>query len=125
MSKFKNHFDLYKKLKHDGENEVNSFPSRAELYFLSIFHLIEAVAALNNQHINKHQRVRKILEGYPKIFENQTEFIWREFQNIENRLRPKFSYGFSWTMDDFKELKDSFYKIEAICKERINHGNNS
>jgi hypothetical protein len=60
MSKLKNQFALYKKLKQDAENEDNSFPSRAELYFLSILHLLDAVAAINNQHINKHQRVRNV-----------------------------------------------------------------
>jgi len=33
---------------------------------------------------------------------------------IETRLRPKFSYGFSWIEEDFDELKDLYSKIESI-----------
>lgn len=73
--------------------------------------MIDAIAAKNYQHINKHQLVRKVLENNPQIFEDKSEIIWREFQNIENRLRPKFSYGFSWNEEDFKNLKYLLKKV--------------
>ena len=115
MGTLNNHKDLYLNFKNDAENTSISKQSRVELFFLSIFHLIEACAAKYRTHINKHQMVRKILETTTEIFEKQTEFAWKSFQTIETRLRPKFSYGFSWTDEDFKELRDIYKKIEKIC----------
>ncbi|MHA1439420.1 MAG: hypothetical protein ACTSPD_17755 [Promethearchaeota archaeon] len=115
MGTLENHKKLYQNFKKDAENEDNSETSRAELYFLSIFHLIETCAAKQRIHINKHHKVRKMLEENPTIFENQTEAVWRLFQNIENRLRPKFTYGFSWNSDDFNKLKEFYYDLEKIC----------
>lgn len=106
---------LYQNFKKDAENKQLSKQSRVELYFLSIYHLIEACAAKFDVHINKHQNIRKSLEINNNIFKKDTEKIWRSFQTIETRLRPKFSYGFSWTDEDFNELVDLFIKIEEIC----------
>ena len=117
LSKFENHKKLYLSFKRDAENEVNSKPSRAELYFLSIFHLIECCTAKYRVHVNKHQKVRIVLENNPNIFDIETENVWRLFQDIENKIRPKFTYGFSWTDDDFNELKEKYYKLEEICKK--------
>jgi len=115
MGTFENHKNLYSKLKKDAEIESLSIPSRVELYFLSIFHLIESCAAKTMIHINKHQNIRKILEDNKTIFKEETEIIWKLFQKLENKLRPKFSYGFSWTDEDFKVIKDIFSKLEKIC----------
>ncbi len=117
MSKFENHKKLYLNFKRDAENEDLSLPSRAELYFLSIYHLIESCASKYRIHINKHQKVRIILENNPHIFEKETEKVWRLFQDIENKIRPKFTYGFSWTDKDFNELKEKYYKLEEICNK--------
>jgi hypothetical protein len=117
MGSFKNHNIMYNNLKSDAENQSLSIPSRVELYFLSIFHLIESCVSKLNIHINKHQKVRQIIEGNPKIFGNNTEKVWRLFQEIETRLRPKFSYGFSWTEKDFEELKENYYTLEKYCLE--------
>ena len=122
MSKFENHKKTYLNFKKDAENEVISKPSRAELYFLSIFHLIECCAAKYRVHINKHQKVRIVLENNPNIFEKETENVWRLFQDIENKIRPKFTYGFSWTDDDFNELKEKYYKLEVICNKVVLDG---
>ena len=119
MGSFKNHNLMYNSLKKDAENPSLSIPSRVELYFLSIFHLIEACVSKSNIHINKHQKVRQFLEGTPQIFGNNTEKVWRLFQEIETRLRPKFSYGFSWNKKDFEDLKENYYAIEKICLEVI------
>jgi len=62
MGSFENHLKLYEAFKKDAENSSLSIPSKAELYFLSIFHLIESYASKLNYHINKHQRVRQVLE---------------------------------------------------------------
>lgn len=117
MSKFENHKKLYLNFKGDAENEGLSLPSRAELYFLSIYHLIESCAAKYRIHINKHQKVRIILENNPHIFEKETENVWRLFQDIENKIRTKFTYGFSWTDKDFSELKEKYYILEEICNK--------
>ncbi len=122
MGTLENHKVLYRNFKKDAENEDNSESSRAELYFLSIYHLIEANAARKRIHINKHQKLRKILVENTVIFENQTEYVWRLFQNIENKLRPKFTYGFSWKIDDFKKLMEYYYEIEKICLKVIQNG---
>lgn len=121
MGTLENHKKLYLNFKKDAENTNVSKESRAELYFLSIFHLIESCASKNNIHINKHQSVRKIIEKNTTIFKKETEFIWKSFQTIETRIRPKFSYGFSWTDEDFNELKDIYSKLETICLKVINN----
>lgn len=114
MSKFENHKKLYLNFKGDAENDDLSLPSRAELYFLSIYHLIESCAAKHRIHINKHQKVRIVLENNSQIFEKETEKVWHLFQDIENKIRPKFTYGFSWTDKDFDELKEKYYILEDI-----------
>ncbi len=75
MGTLDNHVKLYETFKKDAENVDVSKQSRVELYFLSIFHLIEACAAKHNIHINKHQRLRNILEKNTYIFGNQTENV--------------------------------------------------
>ena len=115
MGSFENHKRLYKSFRKDAENESLSIPSRIELYFLSIFHLIEASAATFNYHINKHQKVRQVIEGDTKIFHEKTETVWRSFQEIETRMRPKFAYGFSWAEEDFKLALEKYYEVEKIC----------
>jgi len=119
MGSLKNHKQLYQNFKKDAENKELSKQSRVELYFLSIYHLIEACAAKFEVHINKHQKIRNLLELNEKIFEHETETVWRAFQTIETRIRPKFSYGFSWSEDDFKELITLYKKIENICLKVI------
>ena len=91
MSKFENHKKSYLTYKEDAEKEILSIPSRVELYFLSIYHLIEACAAKFHIHINKHQKVRYFLENNLNIYGKNTETVWRLFQDIENKIRPKFA----------------------------------
>jgi hypothetical protein len=119
MGTLENHKKLYEIFKRDAEKEDNAEPTRAELYFLSIFHLIEACGAKSGVHFNKHQNIRKILEKNSQIFKEQTNTVWDAFQNIENRLRPKFSYGFSWKADDLEKLKEYYFKLEEICLKAI------
>lgn len=115
MGTLKNHKDLYLIFKKDAENRSISNPSRVELYFLSAFHLIESCTAKFKVHINKHQRVRKVLEMNHEIFQDNTETIWHLFHRLENQIRPKFSYGFTWTEIDFDNLKTIFYNLEKLC----------
>ncbi len=115
MGSMNNHMELYGKFKKDAENENNYEGTRVEAYFLAAFHLIEACAAEERVHINKHQRVREVLEENTFIFEKDTENVWRAFQRIENQLRPKFAYALTWTNEDMKDVKKNFKDIEKFC----------
>jgi len=115
MSEFSVHFDLYKKFKKDAENETLFEGTRVESYFLAAFHLIESCAAKERIHINKHQKVRIFIEENEFLFRADSEAIWRSFQIIENRLRPKFTYSMSWTEIDLKKVIENFQIIESTC----------
>jgi len=115
MGSKENHFELYKKFKSDAENINNFEGTRVEAYFLSSYHLIESCAAQERVHINKHQHLRSTLTKNDFIFKDNTDEIWRNFQKIENQLRPKFAYGFSWTDIDMQNVKTCYKTIEKIC----------
>jgi hypothetical protein len=114
-----NHFTLYQKFKQDATNTHNFEGTRVEAYFLSAYHLIETCAAQERVHINKHQQVRIMLTNNMFIFNENTEKVWTNFQQIENQLRPKFTYGFSWTEEDMKNVESCYQTIEKICLEKL------
>ncbi|MFA5102195.1 MAG: hypothetical protein WC525_03500 [Candidatus Thermoplasmatota archaeon] len=114
-----NHFTLYQKFKQDATNKHNFEGTRVEAYFLSAYHLIETCAAQERVHINKHQQVRIMLTNNMFIFNENTEKVWTNFQQIENQLRPKFTYGFSWTEEDMKNVETCYQTIEKICLEKL------
>ena len=58
------------------------------------------------------------------IFKNNTDEVWRNFQKIENQLRPKFAYGFSWTTTDVKNVINCYKTIEKICLEKLSEKTN-
>ena len=116
MGDLDNHLKLFEKFKADAEKEDLFEGTRVEAYVLAAYHLIEACAAKNRVHINKHQKVRSTLEENEHIFKEETEKVWRAFQTIENQLRPRFSYGFSWTKKDLEDVIENFQTIEKICK---------
>ena len=124
MGSKENHFKLYKKFKNDAENHDNFEGTRVEAYFLSSYHLIESCAAQERVHINKHQHLRSMLTKNDFIFKDNTDEIWKNFQKIENQLRPKFAYGFSWTKTDMKNVKICFKTIEKICLEKLGENTN-
>ena len=117
MGSMENHIKLYEKFKHDAGNKDIYEGTRVEAYFLASFHLIESCAAKERVHINKHQRVRITLEENRFILKENTEKVWRSFQKIENQLRPKFAYTFTWTPEDMNEVKRNFNEIEKYCKK--------
>ena len=119
-----NHFKLYTKFKKDAENTTNFQGTRVEAYFLSAYHLIETCAALERIHINKHQHVRSTLLKNMFIFGDDTETIWMNFQKIENQLRPKFTYGFTWTEEDMKTVQRCYQTIENICIKKLGEASN-
>ena len=115
MGSYDDHFKLYTNFKKDAENQDNYEGTRVEAYFLSAYHLIECCAAKDRIHINKHQKVRAVLTDNPSIFKEDTEEVWRNFQRIENQLRPKFAYALKWTPVDMYEVKENFKDIKDIC----------
>ncbi|MFH1101975.1 MAG: hypothetical protein V1726_08090 [Methanobacteriota archaeon] len=119
MGSKENHFKLYQKFKQDAKNKNNFEGTRVEAYFLSVYHLIETCAAQERVHINKHQHVRTTLTNNTFIFNENTEQVWTNFQQIENQLRPKFTYGFSWTDDDMKTVESCYSIIENICLKKL------
>jgi len=114
-----NHFKLYNKFKNDAENINNFEGTRVDAYFLSAYHLIETCAAQERVHINKHQHVRSVIIKNKFIFKDDADDIWKIFQRIENQLRPKFAYGFSWTKTDMKNVEICYKKIEKICLKKL------
>jgi hypothetical protein len=114
-----NHYKLYQQFKHDAENTTNFEGTRVEAYFLSAYHLIETCAAQDHIHINKHQHVRTILLANTFILKEDTDMVWMNFQQIENQLRPKFTYGFSWTKQDMNAVEKCFKTIEGICLKKL------
>ena len=119
MSDFGTHLDLYKKFKKDAENTELFEGTRVEAYFLSAFHLIEARAARERVHINKHQRIRAVIEENEFLFGNEGEIVWRSFQIIENKIRPKFAYSMSWTKSDLDRVIENYGAVEKICLKAI------
>ncbi len=115
MSDSNSHKEKYLMFKHDAENEINSIPTRIEAYFNALFHLIESKAAELGIHIEKHQKVRLILENNQEIFRESTEKVWRSFQEIENQIRPGQIYGGAIDGKKLGRTQDLFRLIEAIC----------
>lgn len=122
MSSFDIHMDKHEMFKKDAENEDNSTPTRIEAYFNSCFHLIEACAARHRIHINKHQLVRPILENVREIFEEDTERVWRAFQEIENQVRPAQVYGGRIDGEALEKVKELIIVIEDLCNNVLRKG---
>ncbi len=119
MAQTEAHLARYRKFREDGFREENSAEIRVEALFLAAFHCIEACAARRGAHINKHQNVRKELDANAFIFGPKTAEVWKAFQELETRIRPKFVYGSRWTARDFERAKEEFGTIEACCREVV------
>lgn len=117
MSNFEMHFEKYQMFKADANNESTSIPIRIEAYFYAAFHLIEAISAKSGIHIEKHQKVRIILESNSQIFKNDTEAIWRAFHEIENQIRPGQVYDGAINGKKLNRTIILFQIIENICGE--------
>lgn len=113
------HLANYERFKADASREEISHGLRVEALFLGAYHLIEACAAQSSVHIGKHQQVRRALEANPRILGAETEAVWRAFQNLETRVRPKFVYGSGGGPAEFQEARDLFDAIERICRRML------
>ena len=110
------HLANYERFKADALREEISDGLRVEAFFLAALHLVDACAAQASVHIGKHQHVRRELEANLRLFGAETEAVWRAFQDLETRVRPRFVYGSGGTPGDFQEARDLFARIEAICQ---------
>ena len=119
MASHEMHMRKYRMFLRDAQNGNNSIPTRIEAYFQAAFHLIDAVAALKDLHINRHRRVRSVLESNPELFEEDTELVWRSFQIIENQIRPGQTYGGRIDGEALERTRELFEKIEKACLKRI------
>lgn len=107
--------EKYELFKKDAENKTVSHMSRIEACFMASFHLIEAVMAKHNKHINKHTMLRSVLTKEGDIFKDDTETVWRDFQILENQIRPGQEYGGKINGEELKRAKKLFEEIKKIC----------
>jgi hypothetical protein len=103
VAQIKVHLAKLRTLQVDGLREDISPELRVEALFLAAYQAVEAAAARINVHIGKHQNVRRELEANREIFGDATDVVWRAFQDLETRIRPKFIYGQSWSKSDLTE----------------------
>jgi hypothetical protein len=111
------HRKRYERFRRDAFREENSEEIRVEAFFLAAFQLIDACAARHSVHINKHQNVRGELEANERVFGSKTTEVWKAFQELEVRIRPKFVYGSRWSAKDFERAVRLFEAIEALCRQ--------
>ncbi|MFQ6120634.1 MAG: hypothetical protein ACE5KE_12230 [Methanosarcinales archaeon] len=111
---FEVHYNKYIEFKESAKQD-RYIPSRIEDYFKAAFHLIESIAFKRaGLHIQKHQKIRKILSENPEIFEEETEKVINNFHEIENKIRVTTGYG---KRDDGELLEKTIQLFEEI--ERI------
>jgi hypothetical protein len=118
IAQLKVHLAKLKTLRADGLRDDISPELRVEALFLAAYQAVEAAAARINVHIGKHQNVRRELEANAEIFGEHTGAVWRAFQDLETRIRPKFIYGQSWSKSDLAEANRLFKFIES-CTEAV------
>ncbi len=119
MATFERHLTQYKAFKETADLPGAAPQSRVELLFLAAYHLIDACAAKKGQHINKHQNVRPELEKNPVILGENTDRVWRVFNDFQGSFRAKFVYGGRWTKKDLEEAVRSFEAVERLCLEAL------
>jgi hypothetical protein len=88
-----------------------------ETWFLSAYHFIEACAAKQRIHIQKHQRVPDELDRNPAILGPRASVVAEAFRYLDHHARAKFVYGDSGTKADLAKARRSFATIESACLE--------
>jgi hypothetical protein len=109
------HLQKYKMFKRDAENEENSIPTRIEATFEACFHLIEACMAKDGLHINRHSEVRSMITEHTDVFRENSETVWRAFQELENQIRPGQAYGGRINGPQLQRAQDVMKRIENAC----------
>lgn len=115
MASFEIHIRKYDLFTADALNEQNSPPTRIEALFEACFHLIEACAAKEGVHINKHQLVRPTLLGHQAILGEGTEQVWRAFDELQNQIRPGQAYGGRINGEALKRAEQIAATIKEAC----------
>jgi len=115
MASFNIHMKKYGLFRRDAANEQNSPPTRIEALFEACFHLIEACAAKNRVHINKHQLVRSKLLEHQAILGEDTEQVWRAFNELENQIRPGQAYGGKIDGEALERARRLAERVEEAC----------
>lgn len=117
--KTEDHLHKYRNFKKEGLR-ANYPPSKVENYFLATFHLLEAfVYEKAGIHVQRHSRLRSVLESNEFIFGENTEKIWRLFQDLENRVRIATSYGKSESPEIADKAAEILEKIEDGCGDLL------
>ncbi len=88
-----------------------------EIWFLSAYHFIEACAAKERVHIQKHQRVPDELQRNPAILGPRSGAVAEAFRYLDYQARVKFVYGDTGTKRDLDKARRSFETIESACQE--------
>lgn len=109
------HLRKYKLFKRDAENEENSVPTRIETIFEACFHLIETCMAKDGLHVNKHTNVRSMITEHDGVFRENSEAVWRAFQELENQIRPGQAYGGRIDGPQLQRAQEIMRIIEAVC----------
>lgn len=103
----------------EGASKVDEPGLLVEAWFLSAYHFIEACAAKQRVHIQKHQRVPDELQRNPAILGPRTPIVVDAFRFLDHHARAKFVYGNSGTRSDLAKARTSFETIESICQEAL------
>jgi len=115
MASLEVHQKKYQLFRNDALSTGTSEPTRIGACFEACFHLIEACAALQRLHINKHQLVREVLEQSPAVIGEGTEVVWQAFQELENQIRPGQLYGGAINGERLQRALELLARIEAVC----------
>jgi hypothetical protein len=107
--------------KRDAESEQNSVPTRIEATFEACFHLIEFCMAKKGLHINRHSDVRSMITANGDVFGDNSETVWRAFQELENQIRPGQAYGGRIDGPQLKRAQDIMKRIEDVCNTVFRH----
>ena len=109
------HLEKYRLFKKDALNEDISIPTRIEALFEACFHLIEACMAEKGLHINKHQLVRKMVTDHEDVIGENSDTVWRAFQELENQIRPGQIYGGKIDGPQLERAQEIMEIIESGC----------
>ena len=119
MSKEEAHRNKYESFKKDAIREELFIPSRVELYFDSIFHLIDMVCARFMVHVDSHKNVRRVITAHPEIFKDKTKTVYTNFEELERMIRPAQVYGSPINGKNLEKTKKIFETLEKICQEAV------
>jgi len=115
MTSMEIHLEKYGLFRKDSRNEDNSIPTRIEAIFEACFHLIEACMAKNGLHIQRHQKVRPMIIDHENVFREDSESVWRAFQELENQIRPGQIYGGRINGPQLERAERIIDNLENIC----------